>query len=245
MDAVIEIGPGLGGLTAALLARAGRVVAIEIDRGLAQWLRDHTGPDDRLELVEADAREVDLAALSPPARTALVGNLPYYASTPLLRRALPLPFPVCVFMLQREVAARLAAPPGAPGRGAVSVLREAVADVERLFDASAATFYPRPEVESTVVRLRRRPDAFAPDRLLRLEAALAAAFGYRRKGLRQALRHGTRLDAVAVEGMLAGAGLDGHRRPESLTLAEWDALATALAAEGGGSAWLAAAPVGS
>lgn len=241
----LEVGPGLGALTAALLHGGRHVLAVELDRGLSAYLRSLTEADDALTVVEGDARLVDFAALVSPAQTVLVGNLPYYASSPLLRRAFALPFPAVLVMLQREVAERLAAPPQTPLRGALSVLREAVCTVDRVLTVAAGAFYPRPEVESVVVRLDRRPDAFEGARYHRLEAVLAAGFRYRRKGMRQALRHGTTLGAAAVEQALAAAAIDGHRRPESLTLEEWDRVAAAVDREGGSTPWLLAAPAGS
>jgi 16S rRNA (adenine1518-N6/adenine1519-N6)-dimethyltransferase len=245
-EACLEIGPGLGALTAALLADGRKVVAIELDRGLCAFLRRHAdGMAVPLTIVEGDAREADLAALSPPAATVLVGNLPYYASAPLLRRTLEEPYPGAVLMLQREVAERLAAAPGTAGRGALTVLREATCDLERLFAVPPAAFYPRPEVASAVVRLRRRADALSGARYRALEVLLGEAFRYRRKGMRQALRHGRGLPPEAVERLLADAGVAPARRPESLALAEWLALVDAAAVQGGEGRCLPAAPVGS
>lgn len=243
--ACLEIGPGLGALTAALLAAGLRVVAIELDRGLCAFLRARADAAQPLTIIEGDARESDLAALSPPETSVLVGNLPYYASAPLLRRALETPYPGAVLMLQREVAERLEALPGGDGRGAVTVLREATCDVERLFAVPPGAFYPRPEVASAVVRLRRRPDALAGRRYRALEVLVGQAFRYRRKGMRQALRHGSGLAAAAVERALAHAGVDPARRPESLGLGAWLALVDAVGAQGGEAPCLPAAPAGS
>lgn len=242
----LEVGPGLGALTAALTDAGRRVVAVEIDRGLAAFVRDLAGADGApVTVVEGDARTVDLAGLSAPADTLFVGNLPYYASSPLLRRALALGYPAAVVMVQREVAGRLVAPPGRPRRSGLTVLREAVCAMEVLFSVPPEAFYPRPEVESAVVRLTRRPDALAGAAYARLERALRAGFGHRRKGMRQALRHGTALSPGEVEAALARAGVEGQRRPETLSLAEWDALARALEEEGGEGAWRPEARAGS
>lgn len=241
----LEVGPGLGALTAALLDEGRQVVAVELDRGLAAYLRQRVTPGDALTIVEGDARLVDFAGLVPPERSILIGNLPYYASSPLLRRAFSMPFVATVVMLQREVADRLAAGPGSPARGALSVLREAVGTVARVVTVGAGAFYPRPDVDSVVVRVDRGPDAYDEGRYERLEATLAAGFRYRRKGLRQGLRHGTTLGPPAIERALEAAAIDGHRRPESLTLPEWDRLAQAVSLEGGADAWLVAAPAGS
>lgn len=244
--ACLEIGPGLGALTAALVRSGRRVVAIELDRGLVAFLRGRTeAADERLTVVEGDAREADLARLSPPERTVLVGNLPYYASAPLLRRALEIPYPGAVLMLQREVSERLEAPAGGAARGALSVLREATCDIERLFAVPAVAFYPRPEVASTVVRLSRRLDALSGPRYLALATLLGQGFRYRRKGMRQALRHGTGLGAQAVEELLARAGVAPGRRPETLTLEEWLALLDARQSQGGETRCLPAARGGS
>jgi 16S rRNA (adenine1518-N6/adenine1519-N6)-dimethyltransferase len=235
----LEIGPGLGALTAALVRAGRRVVAVEIDRGLVAYLREAvaaSGAD--VAVVEGDARTVDLAALSPPTVTVLMGNLPYYASSPLLRRTLALGYPLAVLMLQREVADRLAAAAGSTARGALAVLAEATATVERLFAVAPPAFYPRPEVESVVVRLRRRVDALDAEAYERLDRVVSAGFRYRRKGVRQALRHALGLTPSAVAAALERAGVDGRARPEDLTLAQWQALtrATTPRREGGDDA---------
>ena len=245
-EACLEIGPGLGALTVALLEAGRSVVAVELDRGLAAYLREHAArPGDALRVVEGDARDVALEALCDPAATAFVGNLPYYASAPLIRRALAAPYPGAVLMLQREVAERLAAPPGSAARGALTVLREATCDVRSLFAVPPSAFYPRPDVASAVVRLERRPDALGGARYEALDRLAGQAFRYRRKGMRQALRHGGTVGGAAVERVLAGAGIDPSRRPETLALDEWLALLRACEDEGGETRCLPAAPAGS
>jgi 16S rRNA (adenine1518-N6/adenine1519-N6)-dimethyltransferase len=242
----LEIGPGLGALTAALLEAGQSVIAVEIDHGRAHYLQTEAmEAGDDLRVVEGDARTLPLAALADAGTTAFVGNLPYYASAPLIRRALSGRYPTIVLMLQREVAERLSAPPASGGRGALTVLREATSTVRTLASVPAGAFYPRPEVASVVVVLERRPDALDAERYTGLERLAGEIFRYRRKGLRQALRHGGALGADAVERILRVADVDPARRPENLSLEEWLRLARARALEGGGVACLPAAPVGS
>lgn len=158
---VIEIGPGRGALTERLLARAERVVAIEIDAGLVELLRAKFQDEPRLTVVEADALETDLSqwGVAP-----IAGNLPYYAATPIIEKVLSTEKELppggavsrAVFLVQKEVAARLAAGPGSRDYGYLSLQTQMYADVERLFDVLPSAFRPPPKVDSTVVRLLPR-----------------------------------------------------------------------------------------
>ena len=164
---VIEIGPGRGALTERLLARAERVVAIEIDAGLVKLLRAKFHDEPRLTMVEADALKTDLRQWGA---APIAGNLPYYAATPIIEKvlspqkvlspekALPLGAAVsrAVFLVQKEVAARLAAGPGSRDYGYLSVQTQMYGGVERLFDVPPSAFRPPPKVDSTVVRLLPR-----------------------------------------------------------------------------------------
>jgi len=152
---VVEIGPGRGALTTHLLARADRVVAIEIDRYLAQRLaQTHVG-EARLEVVEANALEIDLAQWGP---AIFAGNLPYYAATAIMERVLALGPAMRrgVFLTQKEVAARITASPGSRDYGYLSVSMQLSADIELLFDVQPAAFHPPPKVDSTVLRFLPR-----------------------------------------------------------------------------------------
>lgn len=222
-DNVVEIGPGLAALTGALIERAGRIAAIEIDRDLASRLRERFAPD-RLTLHEADALAFDFAMPGDALR--VVGNLPYNISSPLL-------FHLASYesrlrdihvMLQREVVARMKAVPGTPDYGRLSVMLQARFRVTQLFTVPAGAFRPAPKVASAVARLVplgcARP-AIADEALF--ARLVAAAFGQRRKTLRNALA------ALASEAQLRAAGIDAALRGEALAVADFVRLANALA----------------
>ena len=149
---VLEVGPGMGGLTAPLLERAGRVIAIEKDRDLIPVLKSRF---PSLDLVEADALDLDWHTLAQPGEALLVtGNIPYNITSPLLDKALLPPRPGrIVFLVQKEVADRVTAAPGTPEYGALSIGVQVVARAERLFTVPAGAFHPRPKVDSAVLRL--------------------------------------------------------------------------------------------
>jgi len=230
-DNLVEIGPGLAAITGALIERAGRMAAIEIDRDLAARLRERF-PPDRLALHEADALAFDFAVLGEDLR--VVGNLPYNISSPLL-------FHLASFesrlrdihvMLQREVVARMTALPGTPDYGRLTVMLQARFRVTRLFTVPAGAFRPAPKVESAVARLvplgAARP-AIADEALF--ARIVAAAFGQRRKTLRNAVSGVVDADA------LRAAGIDPAARGETLSVADFVRLAAAgAAAHGGGRA---------
>ena len=230
-DNLVEIGPGLAAITGALIERAGRMAAIEIDRDLAARLRERF-PPDRLALHEADALAFDFAVLGEDLR--VVGNLPYNISSPLL-------FHLASFesrlrdihvMLQREVVARMTALPGTPDYGRLTVTLQARFRVTRLFTVPAGAFRPAPKVESAVARLvplgAARP-AIADEALF--ARIVAAAFGQRRKTLRNAV------SGVVDEDALRAAGIDPAARGETLSVADFVRLAAAgAAAHGGGRA---------
>lgn len=221
----IEIGPGPGGLTRALLLEgAARVVAVEIDPRAVSALRElQDAADGRLEIVEADALRIDVSALGPAPRR-VVANLPYNVATPLLLGWLHAAAAIdaMVLMFQKEVADRLVAKPRSKDYGRLSVIAQHVCDVGRLFDLPAAAFVPPPKVTSTVVRLvPRSPDRRLPD-LRPLERVTAAAFGQRRKMLRGALG-GLFDDPTAV---LTQLGLAATARAEELSVADFVRLAT-------------------
>jgi 16S rRNA (adenine1518-N6/adenine1519-N6)-dimethyltransferase len=224
---VIEIGPGPGGLTRALLLEgAANVVAIEVDpralEALAE-LREASG--GRLHLIEADALTIDPAGLGPAPRR-IVANLPYNISTPLLVRWLKQADAIAdmVLMFQKEVVDRLVAQPRTKDYGRLSVLAQHVCEIRRLFDIPAAAFVPPPKVTSSVAQLTPRPASQRLVDLAPLEKVTAAAFGQRRKMLRGALA-GLFADPVAV---LEGLGLSPTARAEELVVADFVRLAGVL-----------------
>ena len=222
----IEIGPGPGGLTRALLAEgAAKVIAIEQDGRCLPALDEIAGAyPGRLDVLQADALETDVARLGGPPRR-IVANLPYNVATPLvlgwLRHADS--FESITVMLQKEVADRLAASPGASGYGRLSIITQWRCKVRPQFNVAREAFVPPPNVASTVVRLEPMSAPLAPARMETLERVTAAAFGQRRKMLRSSLRQLG--DAGAL---LATAGIDGTRRAEELSVVEFCALARAL-----------------
>jgi 16S rRNA (adenine1518-N6/adenine1519-N6)-dimethyltransferase len=229
---VIEIGPGPGGLTRALLLEgASRVVAIEIDSRAIAALRElQQAAQGRLHLVESDALGVDLTSLGSPPRR-IVANLPYNVSTALLVRWLHHAGQIAdmVLMFQKEVASRLAAAPRSKDYGRLSVLAQHVCTVQRLFDVAPSAFVPPPKVTSSVVRLRpRSADGRLAD-LGPLERVTAAAFGQRRKMLRRSLA-GLFSDPASV---LDRLGIPPTARAEELAVADFVDLVGALKAEAG------------
>ena len=228
-ETVLEIGPGRGALTELLLARAGRVVAVEIDRALAALLRERWGADPRFTLVERDVLQVPLAEVAGE-DFVLVGNVPYYITTPILFHALQHPRPSrAVYLVQLEVAERLGARPGSKTYGALSVNVQAVATAELLFRVPPGAFAPPPKVDSAVVRItpRANPDV-EPEDEARYRGFVQAAFGLRRKQLRRVLRTLGALDAETAERVLATAAVDPDARPETLTPADFARVVRAL-----------------
>ena len=234
----MEIGPGRGALTEPLLARGFRVLAVELDRLMAEELRRRWGDEERFRLVEGDALEVRLPDAADGDPIWVAGNLPYAITSPLLFHFLDqvdrARIVGMVFMIQKEVAERLAADPGTKAYGALTVGVRLVADVERLFDVGPGAFRPPPAVVSSVIRLTPH-DRFGLDeaRRERLRRLVQALFGQRRKQLQKSLRMlaGLALDQAATAGVSERSGLDLARRPETLSPEEFLALEAALEAE--------------
>ena len=230
---ILEIGPGLGILTEALLDAGAAVVAVELDRGLAAFLRDRLADliaAGRLAVVEADALDLDLTSLAAPPYD-VVANLPYHITSPILHRFLgstPRPRRL-VLMLQREVAERIAAAPG--GLSYLSVFAQYHARVRIAFRVPPSAFEPAPAVESAVAVLEPYPDDDRPldeadeDALWRL---VQAAFRERRKMLHNVLARQLPLPPDRVATALEAAGIDGARRPQTVAVGEWLALLAAI-----------------
>jgi 16S rRNA (adenine1518-N6/adenine1519-N6)-dimethyltransferase len=227
-DTVLEIGPGLGGLTGPLLARAGRVIAVEKDRELIPALRQRF---PRAEIKEADALDVDWHALTPPGTRLLVaGNIPYNITSPLIDKALLPPRPArIVFLVQKEVADRVTANPGTPAYGALSIGVQAVAQAERVFTVPAGAFRPRPKVDSAVLRLTPLSQPLIADEEREsFRSLVVGLFSFRRKQLLRGLRELTGWEAQRVSELLAGAGIREVVRPEVLSPEEFVELHRAL-----------------
>ncbi len=208
---VVEIGPGRGALTTHLLARCGRVIAIEIDPVLVHYLRAEFRDQPRLTLVEGDVLKTDLAQWG---RIAVAGNLPYYITSPILERTLELGDRLiqAVFLVQKEVAERLVAKPGTRAYGFLSVQTQLLSTPELLFTVPADAFRPRPKVDSAVVRLLPKSDSGGFDHAAFLEFA-GRCFQHKRKKIRNnllAFYNRDLLDSIPAAG----------RRAEQLSIAE-------------------------
>lgn len=230
-ETIIEIGPGTGALTATLIERAGRVVAVEFDNKLAPLLSERFAEAANFRLVMADALTTDFCAEILPASSArLVANLPYNISTAILQRLIGQRACIeeMVLMLQREVVERVLAPPGTTDRGFISVLVEAYCEAEKLFDVAPGAFRPPPKVWSSVVRVKFRPriNADVADEELLWET-VSAGFAQKRKTILNNLRSSTgRLQETLKRNggasiVLCKAAVDVQRRAETLTVEEW------------------------
>ncbi|MCK6546493.1 16S rRNA (adenine(1518)-N(6)/adenine(1519)-N(6))-dimethyltransferase RsmA [Myxococcota bacterium] len=226
---VVEIGTGLGTLTRQLAKRAAKVVTIERDHTLVPVLRELFAPITNVTIVEADALDVSFAELGGPDRPAVAGNIPYSITTPILLALLGQRAAIgtVTLMMQREVAARLVAKPDTREYGSLTVLFRQHADIVELFDVGPGNFLPPPKVVSTVLQLRWLPaPRVAIDDAAHFERTVRAAFGQRRKTLRNAL---SALFARSdVEAAGAASGIELVRRAETLTLEELARLASAL-----------------
>jgi 16S rRNA (adenine1518-N6/adenine1519-N6)-dimethyltransferase len=227
-DHVVEIGAGLGSLTLALAETGAAITAVEVDRGVIGVLRDVVADLSNVTVVEGDAMHLDWSTtLAAASRWALVANLPYNVATPLVCDLLD-DVPAIermLVMVQREAAERLCAAAGDEAYGAVSVKVGYWATAKIAGSVPASVFLPRPNVESALAEIRRRPSPAVdvpPEPLFQL---VRTAFGQRRKMLRRSLQ-----DVVTAE-VFEAAGIDSQRRPEELDVVEWGALT---------GAWLAA-----
>lgn len=231
-ETFLEIGPGTGALTLPLAARAQRVIAVELDARLVERLRAQA--PGNVEIVSGDALQVDLASLlSEPAR--LVGNLPYYVSSPLLRRFLDLRDHIvdAHVMLQEEVARRIASPPGSKEYGVLSVLYGAWARVDVPLRFPPGAFQPPPRVSSAVLRaLFRTPPPVPIDDTRALEKLLHQAFAHRRKTLENNLED----SYPNLKQHLRLLNIEGSRRPETLSVVEFAMLSQRLVQEAKGEA---------
>ena len=230
-DVVVEIGPGRGVLTRRLVERAGRVIAVELDRQLCDELPGRLEFPNNLLCVHADAREADLPSVVSEAVGSdsivykVVGNLPYYAANPIIRRSLESTPPpsLALFMVQREVADSMTASPG--NMGMLSVATQFYADTRVVCSVPPSAFRPPPKVRSAVVRLdiRQQPavDVANPDEFFDV---VRAGFSAPRKQLHNSLSHGLGIKSIVGSAVLESASVDGRRRPATLSLQEWAAV---------------------
>ena len=233
-DTVVEIGPGRGFLTRRLVGRAGRVIAVELDARLCDELPSRLGFPDNLRCVLADAREADLPALSRSVQGVsdsgykVVGNLPYYAANPIIRRTLESRPPPsrALFMVQKEVADSMTAPPGS--MSLLSVATQYYAEARTVCSVPPTAFRPAPKVRSAVVRLdlRERPAVDTPDAQVFFDV-VRAGFSAPRKQLHNSLGHGLGIEPRVAATLLEQAAIDGRMRPTTLSLQEWAAVCAA------------------
>ena len=228
-DRVLEIGPGHGALTRALLARLAVITVIEIDRDLVPALRARF---PGIRVIEGDALELDWHQLidtgcpSEPRPWHVTGNIPYNITSPLLDKALSPPRPQrIVFLVQKEVADRVTARPGSREYGSLTVGVQAVASAERLFTVPAGAFHPPPRVDSAVILITPLERPLVPDESIRtFRRMVTGLFGFRRKQLGRGIRQLTGWPADRVVELLAQQALDPTHRPEVLTPAQFAAL---------------------
>ena len=229
-DRVVEVGPGLGVLTRRLLAAGASVLAVELDARLAEYLRRELYGVDRFELVEADALSLHPREMFPGERFKVVANIPYHITSPLLHAFLEgeRPPALTVLLVQLEVAERVAAPPGQMSY--LSVFVQNVASAEVVARVPAAAFEPAPDVDSAVLRLRRRDSPAVPVGEGRepFYRVVQAGFRQRRKQVHNGLSRELPLDREIVEAALAACGVDPERRPQTLSVDEWACLAADL-----------------
>lgn len=230
-ETIIEIGPGKGALTAPLLERAGRLVAIEFDRQLVPFLSDAFAEHENFHLVQSDALEADFSEVIQPARSArLVANLPYNISTAILQHLISQRSTVTelVVMLQREVVERITAEPGSSERGFLSVIMQAYAEIDRLIDVAPGSFRPSPKVWSSVIRVRwKTASVLRGDKEKLFWDVVSAGFAQRRKTMLNNLRSakGELQERIKSCGgasiILCQADIELQRRAETLTFDEW------------------------
>ncbi len=219
-DKLIEIGPGKGAITAHLLREHGALTAIEIDRDLSSTLQFKYA-DNGLSIIQGDALKVDFAEIAGNEKLAVIGNLPYNISTPLIFYLLASLKHInqMVFMLQKEVVDRIIAPPGDKTYGRLSVMAGLHLNAERLFNVPPGAFFPQPKVISSVVRLTPNGRKIEQGTQQRLARIVGAAFGQRRKTLRNAIK-----DQI-TEQQIISVGLDPKTRPENLSVEDFLSLA--------------------
>jgi 16S rRNA (adenine1518-N6/adenine1519-N6)-dimethyltransferase len=217
-DTVIEIGPGRGALTDILARRPNQLAAIEIDRALSEQLRERYSGNSNVTIVEGDVLQTDIAALADGPYV-VVGNVPYYITTPILFHVMRPPLPRhAVFLVQLEVAERIVAPPGSRTYGALSVNVQAIASAEIISQVPRSAFRPPPKVTSAIVRLTPRADAIVTgDEAVRFRSFVQGLFGMRRKQIANVIRSVSQLSTVQVSEVLESLHIDPKARPETLS----------------------------
>ncbi|HVF38290.1 MAG TPA: 16S rRNA (adenine(1518)-N(6)/adenine(1519)-N(6))-dimethyltransferase RsmA [Gemmatimonadaceae bacterium] len=221
-ETIIEIGPGRGALTNLIVGKSERFIAVEIDRALAAQLAEKYGGNPRVQIVEADVLETDLPDLAA-GPFVVVGNVPYYITTPILFHVLKPPFPRhAVFLVQREVADRIAAAPGSRAYGALSVNVQAISDAEIIRRVPPSAFKPAPKVDSAVIRITPRPEGLiVAEEVRAFRIFVQAAFGMRRKQILNVLRAIRNISSADAANAIEGINVDPAARPETMTPSEF------------------------
>lgn len=234
-EAVLEIGPGIGALTAELARGEGQILALELDQGLVRLLAEVLRPFTRVTVISGDALKADFLALAdkyfpPGTPVKLVSNLPYYISSTLMYRIFEQKFPFAgaVLMFQKEVAQRLLAEPGEAGYGSLSVLCRYYSSGTFLFNVSKQVFWPRPEVDSAVIALAPRPPLLNPNEEALLWRVVKGAFQQRRKTLLNSLSKTFPWGKEILSALLAQAAIKPATRPELLSVDQFAKLTRIL-----------------
>jgi len=235
-ETILEIGPGRGALTGALLQRSHFVVALEFDRKLIDLLSEKFRERPNFRLVQGDALTGEYCQLIQPAKQArVVANLPYNIGTAIVQRLIyhRACLPEMVLMLQKEVVERITAPPNSADRGFLSVVVQAYCETEKLFDVAPGSFQPTPKVWSSVIRLTARPEILS-DRDALLWRIVSAGFAQRRKTILNNLRNAPPPLSETIKNyggasiVLCRAGVELQRRAETLTVEEWRGIRQAM-----------------
>lgn len=247
-DLVLEIGPGIGSMTAELAKRAGKVIAIEIDKHLMPALKENLSGFPNVEIINEDVLKLDMAEVVQRAKnsgmgetvltkTKVVANLPYYITTPIIMKLLEEGPGIdgMVFMVQKEVAERMAAKPGGKDYGALSVAVQYYSSPEKLFTVPPHCFIPQPAVDSAVIRLNvlEKPPVELLDKDMFFKT-VKAAFGQRRKTLLNALYNSgiAALDKEDLQNLMETVGIDPNKRGETLTIGQFAQLANEIFQKG-------------
>jgi 16S rRNA (adenine1518-N6/adenine1519-N6)-dimethyltransferase len=233
-ETIVEIGAGLGFLTEELVKSAGRVIALEVDPRLVAVLRERFAGQDRVEVVHTDVLKYDFSSAGSGERIKVIGNIPYHISSPILFRLLDFRRSISsmLLMFQKELADRIAAPPGTKSYGIPSVMVARYTRATYELTVPATCFYPVPDVVSSVLRMVVRRESDLPDEAL-FAKIVRAAFARRRKTLWNNLRHIGFSDEMA-EKVFNGSGIDRTRRAETLSVEEFSRLTKAWIETGRG-----------
>jgi len=217
-ETIVEIGPGRGALTEHLAYFDNPLVAVEIDRALAAQLREKYHDNPRISVVEQDILKTDISSLAG-ASFVVVGNVPYYITTPILFHVLKAPLPRhAVILVQREVAERIVAAPDSSEYGALSVNVQAIATAEMIRSVAPGAFRPPPKVDSSVIRITPRTDPLVgAENADRFRSFVQGLFGMRRKQLANSLRSVSRKTPDEIQQILLECGIDPRARPETLS----------------------------